>query len=162
MTGDTELDTDGSGAAAADAGAARGPGSVCCPSAQASWDGSVAIGVVGGTTTQPVVGYLAEHLPVTDDLLALTGPVQPDEVFRFAAPCAGDACQHFDGQDCRLVTKIVTMLPAVVEVLPSCKLRPTCRWWLQEGRAACRRCPQVVTRNYLPSATMVRVTDPAV
>jgi len=24
-------------------------------------------------------------------------------VFRFAAPCAGNACKHFDGQDCGLV-----------------------------------------------------------
>jgi hypothetical protein len=121
----------------------------------------VAIGVVGGTVAEPRVGYLAEPLPVTEHLLSLVEPVAPSEVLRFAAPCAGDSCQHFDGQNCLLVSKAVALLPAVVPVLPPCKIRPSCRWWRQEGRAACMRCPQVVTDNHSPSDAMTKVSDPS-
>jgi len=33
----------------------------------------------------------------------------------------------------------------VVSELPSCQIRDTCRWFAEEGGAACLRCPQVVT-----------------
>ena len=125
-------------------------------------EGSVVLGVVGGTVEEPRLGYLAEPLPVTKDILAFAGPVKPTEVFRFAAPCAGTACQHFDGTDCRLATKIVHMVLPVVEILPACQLRPHCRWWQQEGKAACFRCPQIVTENYQPSDQLRRAADPGV
>jgi len=83
----------------------------CCPSAQPEMAGSVVLGVVGGTVDEPRVAYLAEPPPVTDELLALSGPVKPTEIFRFAAPCTGNACQHFDGSNCRLATRI----PRVVQ-----------------------------------------------
>jgi len=40
------------------------------------------------------------------------------------------------------------MLPEVVDSLPVCTIRPQCRWFRQEGRAACLRCPQIVTGSY--------------
>jgi hypothetical protein len=116
-----------------------------CPSAPPEWEGSFAFGIVGGSVANPVVAHLVEPLPVTDELLAATSPVAPTEVFRFAAPCAGDRCKHFDGRDCRLATRLVQLLPSVVDRLPPCHVRPDCRWWQQEGKAACLRCPQVVT-----------------
>lgn len=122
-----------------------------CPSARPEMANSVAFGVVGGTASQPRLVHLCEPLPVTDELLAFAHPVTPTEVFRFAAPCAGRCCQHFDGQDCQLAARTVQLLPAVVAVLPPCRLRPDCRWWRQEGKAACVRCPQIVTDNYAPS-----------
>lgn len=132
-----------------------------CPSAQPGMDGCVAFGVVGGTPEEPRLVHLTRALPVTDELLSLAGPVAPTEVFRFAAPCAGHACQHFDGEDCRLVRRVVQILPAVTaEELPPCTLRPTCRWWQQEGKAACARCPQIVTENYGPSEALTRAADP--
>ncbi|PYS90344.1 MAG: nitrogen fixation protein [Acidobacteria bacterium] len=131
-----------------------------CPSAQPEMAGSVAFGVVGGTPNAPRMEHLERTLPVTDELLALSAPVSPAEVFRFAAPCAGHACQHFDGTDCRLATRIVQILPAVTNDLPPCLLRPDCRWWQQEGKAACLRCPQVVTESYVASDDFQRAADP--
>lgn len=122
----------------------------------------MAFGIVGGAVAEPRVGYLAGTLPVTEELLAATAPVKPTEVVRFAAPCAGDACAHFDGTDCRLVGKIVQLLPPVVERLPRCHIRSHCRWWLQEGRAACARCPGVVTESFNASEALRRAADPAV
>lgn len=118
-----------------------------CPSAQPGLDGAFAFGVVGGTPGERRVGYLAERVPVTDELLALAGPVKPTEVFRFAAPCAGSACGHFDGTDCRLATKLVQLTPVVTLALPACALRPDCRWWRQEGKAACMVCPSIRTET---------------
>ena len=133
-----------------------------CPSAQPGIEGAFAIGVVGGTPEDRRVGYLEGRVPVTDELLALSGPVKPTEVFRFAAPCAGGGCQHFDGYDCRLATKLVQLTPPVVKALPACSLRPECRWWKQEGKAACMVCPAIRTECYNPSEEQRMAADPKV
>ena len=125
-----------------------------CPSAQPDWDGSIVIGVVGGTAEEPQVSLLTNPLPVTEELLGLSSPVTPTEVFRFAAPCLCAGCVHFKDASCRLAERVVKMLPKAAERLPVCAIRPRCRWWQQEGPAACVRCPQVVTDNYNPSAQM--------
>jgi hypothetical protein len=131
-----------------------------CPSAQPGMEDSVVFGVVGGTVEQPRVAYLDKPQPVTQELLELAAPVSPTEVFRFAAPCAGGACRHFDGVNCRLASRTVQILPEAVDILPPCSIRPTCRWWQQEGKAACLRCPMVVTQVYAPSDTIARAADP--
>jgi len=133
---------------------------VLCPSAQPGIAGGVAFGVVGGTLEQPRVSWLERPVPITDDLLGLTAPVDPTEVLRIAAPCQ-EACCHFDGKDCRLVARLVQILPAVNDALPACRIRPDCRWFLQEGRVACQRCPQVVTCVLNPSEEMSRAAMPA-
>ena len=69
-------------------------------------------------------------------------------MFRLAATCAEHKCPHFDGADCRLATRIVRLTPAVVDVLPPCLIRRECRWYSQEGGAACKRCPGITTVSY--------------
>ena len=122
--------------------------------------GSVVFGIVGGTADEPRLRHLEHPLPVTDELLSLSGAVRPTEVFRFAAPCACQACPNFQESRCSLATKIVRLLPVVSETLPACRIRAQCRWWHEEGRAACQRCPQVVTDNYNPSHLMRLASDP--
>lgn len=122
-----------------------------CPSAQPEMEGSRVLGVIGGTAEAPQLAYLNEHLPVTQELLATAAPAKPLQVFRIAAKCEEKACCHFDGTRCQLATRIVQILPAVIESLPACLIRPTCRWYQQEGKAACMRCPQVITETYEPS-----------
>jgi hypothetical protein len=131
-----------------------------CPSAQPSWEGSVAIGVVSGTAEAPRVTHFPNALPVTEGLLALAEPVTPSEVFRFAAACMCSGCVHFEAEQCRLANRIVQLLPVVAERLPACPIRPNCRWWRQEGKAACMRCPQVATDNYNPSTVMREAATP--
>lgn len=128
-----------------------------CPSARPEIAGSVVFGLIGGTVTEPHVTYLKQQLPVTDELLAKASPVTPTEIFRTAAPCASKKCHHFDGKDCRLATRVAEKLPAVVAELPPCSIRRDCRWWQQEGKAACMRCPQIITDNYNPSQLMQEV-----
>jgi hypothetical protein len=137
---------------------------ILCPSAQPEWEGAQLFAVVGGSVEQPETAYLDRAQPVTEELLALAGPVAPAEVFRFAAPCAKGACAHFDekGKSCRLAEKTVRFAPVVFEKLPRCAIRNHCRWWQQEGVSACKRCPQVVTLNYAPSREMKLAADPTI
>jgi len=123
-----------------------------CPSAPPTVENGVIFGVVGGTVESPRVGYLARSVPVTEEVLASTKPVLPTEVFRSAGRCAGGGCQHFDGEGCTLAKRIVESLPPVVKHLPPCSIRSTCRWWSQEGAAACLRCPQIVSEG--PSSSL--------
>lgn len=132
-----------------------------CPSAQPGLEGAFAFGVMGGTADERRVGYLAGRVPITDELLALSGPVRPTEVFRFAAPCAGSACKHYDGHDCQLATKLVQLTPPVTKALPACAVRPDCRWWRQEGKSACMVCPAVKTEAYQLTEEQRLAADPA-
>lgn len=128
-----------------------------CPSAQPEMPDARVLGVVGGTAAAPLVSYLNEPVGVTEEVLALAaGARHPADVMRFAARCQEAKCCHFDGTNCNLATRIVQILPAVVEALPACLIRSECRWYQQEGRPACMRCPQVVTRNYAPDEDMAR------
>lgn len=121
------------------------PQRLLCPSAQPEMREVRLLGVISATEEGPRLAYLKEDVPVTGELLAQSAPVRPAEVFRFAAHCEEKRCTHFNGQQCKLASRIVQILPAVVDVLPVCRIRPTCRWFAQEGRNACLRCPQVVT-----------------
>jgi hypothetical protein len=125
-------------------------------------EGSVLFGVVGGSSDAALVAYLKEPLAPTADVLARAEPLEATAVFRFAAPCAESACAHFDGADCRLAAKVVGLLPPVVAVLPPCPVRQECRWWRQEGRAACLRCPMIATSASDPSDSLRRAADPAI
>jgi hypothetical protein len=131
-----------------------------CPSARPEMPQSVVFGVVGGSPTEPRVRYLEKSLPVTDELLALTAPVEPQEVLRFAAPCAGGQCVHFDGARCSLALRTVQFVMPVVHRLPACSIRAECLWFAQEGRAACERCPQIVTEGYAASPEIVHAAQP--
>ncbi|AVH63807.1 MULTISPECIES: nitrogen fixation protein [unclassified Nostoc] len=129
-----------------------------CPSARPESEDSVVFGIISGTVAEPHVTYLKQPIPITDELIAKASPVTPAEIFRTAAPCATKACLHFDGEDCRLAKQIAGKLTAVAEELPPCSIRRDCRWWNQEGKAACMRCPQVITDNYNPSEVTIQVS----
>jgi hypothetical protein len=119
-----------------------------CPSAQPGMDECRVLGVVQRDGPTPMLQYLNERVGATDEVLALAAPLKPTEVFRLAATCAEHKCPHYDGADCRLATRIVQILPAAVNTLPPCIIRKECRWYSQEGAAACYRCPEITTISY--------------
>jgi hypothetical protein len=90
----------------------------------------------------------------------MSAPLPPTRVIRFAAGCQEGACSHFDGHDCRLASRIVALLDPVVAALPPCPIRADCRWWRQEGRAACSRCPQIITETVDPPEIYERASTP--
>jgi hypothetical protein len=130
------------------AGSGRGSAPKLCPSAQPGMDNCRVLGVIQHDAPKPMVLYLKEPVTATADVLAMAAPLRPTEVFRLSATCATHNCPHFDGADCQLATRIVKMRPPVVEALPPCLIRKDCRWFSQEGGAACLRCPEVSTVTY--------------
>lgn len=108
--------------------------------------GIVGAGEAGG------VGYLDRVKPVDAAVLALAAPLHPAQLYRVAVPCAAGACRHFEGGACQIAARMIRHLDSADEALPACAIRPACRWWRQEGPAACRRCPEVATTPLAPSA----------
>jgi hypothetical protein len=133
-----------------------------CPSAPPEQPGARVIGIVQGSPSEPRVAYLRQALPVVPNVLALAQTLDPREVFRTAAPCAESSCQHFDGTDCTLVSRMVSMVPTAVDELPACPIRRDCRWFHQERGAACERCPQIVTLAYMASQALKDAASPPV
>jgi hypothetical protein len=105
------------------------------------------------------IQHLAEPLAVSDEILALAGGAPPGEIFRFSAPCAESACEHFDGARCRLGAKI-SLLPRTVAAVPACRIRPSCRWFAEQGSAACLRCPLIFSETANPSDDLSLAADP--
>jgi hypothetical protein len=128
-----------------------------CPSAQPGMGDAQVLGVVSRDGAAPRLAYLDQPMTATPDLLALAAPVAVSEVFRLSARCEESKCTHFDGARCQLAVRIAKLLPEVVDALPACNIRPDCRWFRQEGPAACRRCPQIVTGNAEADEILQRV-----
>jgi hypothetical protein len=131
-----------------------------CPSSQVDTENAVIFGIVEGTLHEPKVAYLKEPQEINESILELSGSVAPTEMFRIADSCQEKACQHYDGSKCQLAVRIVEQLNPVVESLPACQIRSNCRWWKQEGKEACFRCPQVVTDTYYTSEQYRQTADP--
>jgi len=72
--------------------------------------------------TEPRAAYLGQAMPLTSEILANAAPVEPTEIYRIAAACAGDCCQHFGEGRCSLVTRIVQLVPPVVTRAPACRV----------------------------------------
>jgi len=116
-----------------------------CPSAQPGMGDVQILGVISRDAEEPRLAYLNEAVPATPGTLELAAPLDVSQVFRLSARCEEKKCTHFDGSHCQLAVRIARLLPEVVDHLPPCNIRPDCRWFRQEGRAACMRCPQIVT-----------------
>jgi hypothetical protein len=132
-----------------------------CPSAQPGQPDAHVFGVQ--TTTednQRRVGYLTETVPVTEELIASLGQTSAPEVLRIAAPCMHGGCMHYDGGACALAGRVARMLDPVVGSLPRCAIRPVCRWFREQGPAACVRCPQVITNSREGSGVPAEVAYP--
>jgi hypothetical protein len=131
-----------------------------CPSAQPDMEHARVFGVVGGTAEAPRVAYLKAEAAVTPELAERIGALEPTQVFRYAARCEESRCAHHDGDRCALGARIAAMLAPVTDSLPSCQIRPSCRWYAEVGGEACLRCPQVVTSIPESQAELHEVAAP--
>ena len=116
-----------------------------CPSAQPDMLQARVIGVVAGTPEEPRIAYLKDEAVIDVAALPDVSPMAVTEVFRFAARCEEDRCSQYADGRCSLGQRLVDGVDPVVDSLPSCTIRNTCRWFAEQGRAACLRCPQVIT-----------------
>lgn len=105
--------------------------------------GSLLFGEIDG---RGQVTYCQVGVPVTKDLL-LRLPVaeEAEQKFRFASPCARSACIHWAGK-CSLSSKLAEFQAFkqgefFEEIaLPTCAIRTSCRWFLQDGPGMCSKC----------------------
>lgn len=116
--------------------------------------------MIAGDPGAPGIAYLPPGVSVDESVASHLGGLSPTEVFRYGADCEEHRCAHFDGDRCSLAKRIVTQLPEVVQILPRCQIRATCRWFAEEGGAACRRCPQIVTMIPKSDNAINRVATP--
>jgi hypothetical protein len=139
-----------------------GNGGLTCPSS-ACRPGNLLIGIVMpdgrvGSVEPPLEVDAAFADRVSAD------PGTPGESrFRFARECVTTACRQWRNDQCQVGHAAATVAERleIVEGLPRCAIRSTCRWWQQEGRAACAACQWVVhtsARAETPNGTM---TDPS-
>jgi hypothetical protein len=120
----------------------------------------VVLGIVQREDGRPHVAMLRKLVPLRDVAHLIPDTLLATDVLRLTAPCAGQRCRHFVDQRCSLASRVVATLPAVVHHPPACALRPTCRWWNQEGIAACQRCPQITTQPFEFSEEMAELATP--
>jgi hypothetical protein len=131
--------------------------SLKCPSAQPGMGDVLVLGVVSRDGDEPRLAYVDERVAPTSEMLGLAAPLSVSQVFRLSARCEEKKCTHFDGARCQLAVRIANMLPEVVDALPACNIRPECRWFRQEGKAACLRCPQIMTGVHEADDTLQKV-----
>lgn len=111
-----------------------------CPSSTAEPD-SLLHGVVIDGRVVP----LERAVPVDDAFLAKARTVgEPRSRMRFAGPCLSAGCQHFTEGRCGVADRVVQPTSEPVSLQP-CAIRDLgCRWFKQNGPAACTACPTVV------------------
>jgi hypothetical protein len=128
-----------------------------CPSAQVGMAELTILGIASYSNGNAEIAYIEEPISFSDGLATLAESVPKSRVFRLAGACEERRCLHFDGNECRLAQRIVHSLPVVVDILPPCTIRKDCRWYSQEGAAACMRCPQIVTLTDVDDPVMIEV-----
>lgn len=115
-----------------------------CPSYVAK-PGALLYGVVNA---EGQTEYLEEPIQVNQTFVteAKKGRT-PEARFRFAGTCIEKGCKQWDTTQagCGLVGMIVENMNRQAEAsLPECGIRPTCRWFAQQGSLACASCPEII------------------
>jgi hypothetical protein len=114
-----------------------------CPSGKCE-PGAKLLGIIQADGT---VGYLGDPIEIDGDFSdrAHRGRT-PERRFRFVNPCAECGCRQWTGTRCGVIDKVLTELEgSETEQLPKCGIRPHCRWFKQNGAAACAVCSLVIT-----------------
>jgi hypothetical protein len=117
-----------------------------CPSAQPDMDAARVFAMLSDEQPQAQVAYLQPGARIPQSVLDQLGVPATTRLFRYAAVCEEHRCSHFEGGSCRLGERVASQLEPVVDVLPPCQIRASCRWFNERGGEVCLRCPQIVTR----------------
>jgi hypothetical protein len=82
----------------------------------------------------------------------------PEQRFRFSSPCVTSGCDKWDGAQCGVARTLTEQSPqpavARTDALPSCAIRPHCRWHGQHGDDICFVCEWVVTSRGGPPSPL--------
>ncbi|MDB5282471.1 MAG: hypothetical protein JWO06_1546 [Bacteroidota bacterium] len=120
---------------------------ILCPSSKCA-EGSKLIGLV---KEDGHVDMLETPLEITEDFIkAAAEGRNPQSRFRFSNNCVQGACKQWTGSRCGVVDGILDHVAqgktkVEVQAIKDCAIRPVCRWYNQNGLAACEICPLVIT-----------------
>lgn len=118
-----------------------------CPSSTCK-EGALLLGVVQGDNT---VALLTGTPLTVDKAFAekLKEEGDAEKRFRFANKCVQTGCKQWTGDSCGVISRLHEMNERIEAdaQLRLCNIRPTCRWFAQEGGSACTICTYVVTNN---------------
>jgi hypothetical protein len=122
------------------------PADRMCPSTTAS-NSTVFLGMIMPTGK---VAYVTPEVPSATVLSTLEESGTPlESQYRFAGPCVTSKCGFWTGEHCGLGAKLAESYQSAnlpdPESLPKCAIRRTCRWFAEQGPAACSPCSYVVT-----------------
>lgn len=124
-----------------------------CPSATPK-AGAVLLGVVN---QHGEVGMLSQRIEIDVNFIETAQQGRDlSHRFRFASPCATKGCANWSGHHCMVLDiarQLAHIEPLDHPALPACSIRPTCRWFMQEGGEACKICPKINT-GYTELATL--------
>jgi hypothetical protein len=116
-----------------------------CPSSVAS-PGATLLGMVNDSG---VLGYIETPVEIDESFIEQAGEgAELERSFRFSSKCIKTGCGQWQDGQCGVIKKVMSLNPdwhLNNPQLPSCSIRPTCRWFSQEGANACSYCPYVVT-----------------
>jgi hypothetical protein len=117
-----------------------------CPSTPKA-NATVFLGMI---TPAGRVAYVTPAMPAEVALSGLPDGAGPAESqYRLAGPCVTSSCGFWTGEHCGLGARLVESYreAAVPDeaTLPRCAIRRTCRWYAEQGPAACPACSHVVT-----------------
>lgn len=116
-----------------------------CPSAYPS-EGSQLLGVVNAAGR---IDYIGNPLPVSKKFIEIISEskLPPGKRFRFTSDCQKSGCGRWESNSCsvaRAAAQLRQSQSTINDAIPECGIRPTCRWFNQEGRDVCHICPEVV------------------
>ncbi len=115
-----------------------------CPSST-NEIGATLLGVVNQDGS---VGYFSNPVIIDESFKEIFNETEaPESKFRFSNTCVEKGCKQWQNGACSVIKNVMNLNEnANLEVkLPDCSIRPSCRWYFQEGAKACSFCPYIIT-----------------
>lgn len=115
-----------------------------CPSSL----GQVGSNLLGVVNADGTVGYFDSPIEVDQSFVENAGDTDTlEKRFRFSNKCVQSGCKQWTGKECGVIKMVLQLesIPVAESNLPDCSVRPTCRWFFQEGEKACTGCQYVIT-----------------
>ncbi len=120
--------------------------SVLCPSCRAQ-KGARLLGI---RQADGRVALLPQPLLINDAFIKEASKhSHAEQQFRFTNKCVESGCKQWTGTRCGVADTIVAVMNDlhISDELPTCGIRPQCRWFKQNGADACKVCPFVITET---------------
>lgn len=117
---------------------------ILCPSSRAQ-TGARLLGI---RQEDGRVAILPEPLKIDESFIDISNQLaHAEQQFRFTNKCVESGCKQWTGQRCGVSDNLIqaSQFLKLDNSLPECGIRAQCRWYNQNGAAACNICPLVIT-----------------